>query len=320
MKAFVLAGGFATRLWPLTESRAKPLLPVAGKPIISHLVEKIPADIPVTVSTNASFGESFAQWIRETGRKNMELVVEGTAHDDHKLGALGALAQWITDEKIDDDLLVLTGDNYLGFSLEDFVKAFTGKPLLAAHDIGDLDRARAFGTVLIEGERRVRGFEEKPPHPKSTLVSAGCVILPKSTLPLLLAFAKTHPDNLGGIFEEYLRKNMDVECFVFTEPWIDIGSFGSYLDGHRTLVDGRTMVDPSSRVSEAECTGSVCAGKNCIIENSELIDCILFDNVQVRNCTLTRCIIDNDCVLAGIDLKDKMLRAGTRLVVEGIAA
>ena len=156
MHAFILAGGFATRLWPLTEKRAKPLLPIAGKPIITHLVEKIPAGMPVTVSTNATFADGFKKWMDPAPgsgqvpmHQGMELVVEGTQKDDHKLGALGSIAEWVRAEKIDDDLLILTGDNYLGFSLDDFLRAFDGHPLLAAHDIGDLERAKAFGTVIV---------------------------------------------------------------------------------------------------------------------------------------------------------------------------
>src|SRR3989338_2724134 len=275
MRAFILAGGFATRLWPLTEKRAKPLLPLAGKPIITHLIEKIPAGMPVTVSTNAAFAEGFKRWLDDLDRMGRELVVEGTVRDDQKLGALGSIVQWVQAEKIDDDLLILTGDNYLGFSLQTFLDAFHGNPLLAAHDIGDLERAKAFGTVVIEGmsapllpqrERvaepvlslskgrapgegieKVASFDEKPAHPKSTLVSTGCVILPKNTLPILTDYAKVKPDNLGGIFEEFLHRKIPVECFTFTEPWMDIGSFHSYLDAHRELVGESALIDPSSK-------------------------------------------------------------------------
>ena len=112
MRAFILAGGFATRLWPLTEKRAKPLLPIAGKELLTYIVEGIPADIPVTVSTNASFADGFKKWMDAITRPGLELIVEGTQRDDHKLGALGSIAEWIRAEKIDDDLLILTGDNY----------------------------------------------------------------------------------------------------------------------------------------------------------------------------------------------------------------
>ena len=151
MHAFILAGGFATRLWPLTEKRAKPLLPLAGKPLISHLVEGIPSDIPVTVSTNAAFRDSFTEWKEASGRDNLTIVIEDSEADDHKLGALGATAQWITQESIDDDLLLLTGDNYCGFAISDFLAAGQpGHALIAAHDIGDIDRAKQFGTVITE--------------------------------------------------------------------------------------------------------------------------------------------------------------------------
>ena len=149
MHAFILAGGFATRLWPLTEKRAKPLLPIAGKPIITHLVEKIPAEIPVTVSTNAAFGDVFNEWKDDLHRANLEIVVEGTKHDDEKLGALGAVAEWITEHSIKEDVLLLTGDNYLGFHMQKFLESYReGIPLLAAYDIKDLKKASAFGTVI----------------------------------------------------------------------------------------------------------------------------------------------------------------------------
>lgn len=316
MRAFVLAGGFATRLWPLTEKRAKPLLPLAGKPIITHLVEKIPAGMPVTVSTNGVFADGFKRWMDGMERPGLELVVEGTLRDDQKLGALGSIAQWVDAERLDDDLLILTGDNYLGFSLEKFLAAFRGNPLLAAHDIGDVERAKAFGVVIPGDDTRVKGFEEKPKSPSSTLVSTGCVVLPKNSLPVLRDYAKVKPDNLGGIFEELLRKNISVEYFTFREPWMDIGSFHSYLDAHRELVGEQALIDPGARVNGTECRGSVTIGKGCIIDGSELTDCMIFDNVTIRNCTLRNCVIDDGCILEGIDLQKQMLRAGTRLIVQ----
>ncbi len=316
MRAFILAGGFATRLWPLTEKRAKPLLPVAGKPLITHLIDGIPKDMHVTVSTNAAFAEGFTAWTRGLQR-NVSLAVERTTHDGEKLGALGALSAWVREEKIDDDILLLTGDNYLGFSLHDFLSRFDSSPLIAAHDIGDLAKASAFGTVVMDetDPGRVAAFEEKPKHPKSTLVSAGCAILPRSVLPVLVAFAKTHPDNMGGIFEECVRQGIRVKAFVFTQPWIDIGSFQSYVDAHRLLVGERVIL--GSRTTETDCTyaGSVSVGEDCRLERSELKDCLVFDRSVVTDCTLRNCVIDDDCMLQGVDLQNQMIRAGTRLIL-----
>lgn len=327
MHAFVLAGGFATRLWPLTESRPKPLLPLAGKPILTHLVEKIPKDIPITVSTNAVFASAFEHWkagIRVFGYSDIRILIEDTRHDDHKLGALGAVAQWIRDAKIDDDVLLLTGDNYLGCSLESFIQsAKPHTPLLAAHDIGDLEKAKQFGTVVADQWQiancklqivSVHSFEEKPRDPKSTLVSTGCSLLPRSTLPTLITYAAKHPDNVGGIFEEFLRQGIPVDAFLFSDPWFDIGSFEAYLEATSALVGSNMQCGEGSTLLHAQCSGSVVLGDSCSVKNSTLENVVLFDRCTIEDCDLRDCICDDGCVLKGIDLHRKMLRKETKLV------
>lgn len=326
MRAFILAGGFATRLWPLTERRAKPLLQIAGKPLISYVVESIPADIPVTVSTNAAFGEDFKRWQKENGRKNVSIFIEDAGHEDQKLGALGATSRWIEEEKIDDDVLLLAGDNYADWDMPAFLQLFKGTPLIAGHDIGDLDAARKFGTIVLEnlpspagrgagGEGdQVVSFEEKPAKPKSTIVSTGFSVLPKSTLPILREYAAKHPDNIGGIFEEFLRRKMPVDCFVFQGLWKDIGSFEAYLALHREIVGERVIAHQSVVLShDSILKGAVDLGPKARIEKSVLTDCIVFGETTIRDCVLTRCILDEGCVLEGVDLTDKMIRAGTIL-------
>lgn len=313
MHAFILAGGFATRLWPLTEKRAKPLLPLAGKPILTRLVEKIPADIPVTVSTNAAFKDAFEEWQHAMGRHNLKILIEDAHKDDIKLGALGATAQWIAQAHIDDDVLLLTGDNYLGFSMERFLAAFDGTtPLLAAFDMKELEKAKAFGTVIAE-KNVVTRFEEKPKTPASTLVSTGCSVLPRSILGVLTEFAKEHPDNVGGIFEELLRRSVSVSCFTFTEPWLDIGSFNSYLDAHRMLVGEHIIAGSSAATDESALEGSITIGDHSTIKKCTLHDCMVFDRCQITDCVLRDCIVDDDCILDGVDLHGKMLRTGTVL-------
>ncbi len=315
MHAFILAGGFATRLWPLTEKRAKPLLPLAGKPILTHLVEKIPAEIPVTVSTNATFREGFRHWKDTLGRPNLAIVIEETRKDEEKLGALGATAQWIADEQIEEDVLLLTGDNYLGFPLERFLaEASPGTAFLAAHDIQNREKARAFGTVLLGDDgKTIRAFEEKPREPRSTLVSTGCSLLPARALPTLVAYAKRRPDNVGGIFEELLRQGEHVECFTFQEPWFDIGSFEAYLEATRTLVGEQVLLGRGGTCGTSLCEGSVVIGERSHVEGSSLRNVVLFDDCRVEDCVLTNCIVDHHCHLRGVDLAGQMLRESTEL-------
>ncbi len=330
MQAFILAGGFATRLWPLSERRAKPLLPLAGKPLLTYVLESVPKEIPVTVSTNAVFADDMKTWAKTIKDRNVTISIEDAGHEGEKLGALGAVSKWLTEEKIDDDLLLLAGDNYVGCSMEKFLEARGTNPLIAAHDIGDRELAKQFGTVIVEnlpshphpltpspeGGRgtKVISFEEKPLHPKSTFVSTGWWWLPKDSLPVLKEHAKKHPDNVGGVFEEFLRRGMTVDAFIFKETWHDIGSFESYLHLHREIVDGKTLADSTSIITpNCALEGSNTIGPSVRIEKSTLRDCILFGNSVITDCVLERCIIDEHCTLTGVDLCDQMLRAGTIL-------
>lgn len=330
MKAFILAGGFATRLWPLTEKRAKPLLPLAGVPLIEYLVRDIPQEIPVTISTNAAFKEDFESWAKTMNRDNIEILIEDAKSDDKKLGALGATAQWITDAGIDDDVLLLTGDNYCGFSFDSFLAAASDDTtLIAVHDIGDLQKASAFGTVIVESDKsrdmrhelsslksqvsNVVAFEEKPKSPKTTLVNTGCSLLPQSTLSILVEHAKQHPDNVGGIFEELLNRGKKIECFSFSEPWFDIGSFDAYIAATKKLVGENIHKEDGAQITQSACNGSVVLGQRSTVEASELTDVVIFEDCIIKDCVLANCVLDKGCKLRGIDLTGKMLREGTIL-------
>jgi glucose-1-phosphate thymidylyltransferase len=316
MRTFILAGGFATRLWPLTEHRAKPLLPLVGKPILTHIVEKLPADFHVTVSTNAAFEEDFDEWQEKFGRP-VTVYIESALHDDAKLGALRAVADWVTREKIDEDVLLLTGDNYLGFDMATFLAAYRpGTPLLAAYDIGDLDRAKKFGTVVLGPDgTSVAAFEEKPAEPKSTFISTGCSVIPAGLLPVLVGYAKDHADNIGGIFEEFLRRTIAVDAFTFADPWFDIGSFEAYLEATKLLVGDNVVKDDASRFDGCERTGSVVLGAGSDAIRSTLTDTVVFEGCFIEDCVLENCIIDNRCTLRGVELSGKMLRADTTLIL-----
>ncbi len=223
IKCLILAGGFGTRLYPLTINRAKSLLEYQGKPLLTHIVHKIPKHIAITIATNRRFEDEFSMW-KNTIDRQVEICYEEARNDSQKMGAAGALQFWITNMHIKEDLLVIAGDNYFGFEVADFIAAYDGeRALVAVHDIARKEKATQFGVVVLEGNKIVR-FEEKPANPESTLVATAIYIFPPRLFPILGDFcAGSRRDNLGD-FIMHLVKVDEVNAYVFTEPWFDIGS------------------------------------------------------------------------------------------------
>ena len=310
MHCIILAGGFATRLWPLSENKAKPLLHLKDRPIISHIVEKLPAGLDLIVSTNAAFAQDFKMWSRNYPQRKIRIFVEDSKANESKKGAIGALALAIQEEKIDDDLLLIAGDNYCGFSLADFLKAFRNRPLLAAYDIQDKKAARKFGVVVAENGV-VKEFQEKPQEPKSTLVSTGCYVFPRRILPDILEYAKGHKDNLGGIFEYLLQKHETIDVFTFHEPWYDIGSFEGYLRANRELLGGQVIGENTAPRGRNRFLGGVYLGDKARVEDSQIEHSVILKNCVIKNCVIRNCVIDENSNLEGIDLNRQMIRAGS---------
>lgn len=223
MKCLVLASGFGTRLYPLTTYKAKALLEYNGKPVLTHIVERVPADVETFVCCNRRFEADFRQWQRTAGRR-VEVCVEDVWTEEQKKGAVGSLNFWVEEKGFDDDLLVIAGDNYFEFDLNKFIAAYNGtNVLVAVHDIGDRERARQFGVVRLDG-KRIMEFEEKPAEPKSSLVATAIYILPPRVFPALSHYHSLgERDNLGS-FIAYLVNSEEVHAYIFSEVWLDIGS------------------------------------------------------------------------------------------------
>ena len=173
MKCLVLAGGFGTRL--SLNNRAKALLEYKDKPLLTHIVEKLPEGIPILISINRRFESDFYQWQEKHRDRGIEILVESARSEEEKLGAVSALNFWIGQKGVTEDLMVIGGDNYFGFNLSEFITAYDGKnPLVAVYDIREISRASQFGVVRLDGNRIVE-LQEKPTTPKSGLVSTACI-------------------------------------------------------------------------------------------------------------------------------------------------
>lgn len=310
MHILILAGGFATRLWPLTEKKAKPLIPVAGKPLISFLVESLPETFPITISTNQVFAKDFENWKEEFfPHRIINIFVEDSVGETQKKGALAAVSLFLQDSNLSEPLMLLAGDNYFGFSMQTFIDAARDTPILAAYDIKDLREAKKFGVVVPKNEKQVKAFEEKPEKPSSSLVSTGAYIFPVSTLQDIIDYSKTHADDLGGIFEYFLQQGKEVEYFTFSEDWFDIGSFPAFMEANQTLLMTSLIHENVQQKGKVEMSGICIVQKNCQLENVELENSIILEGCVIKNTTLKNCLICEECIIENTDITNKMIRS-----------
>ena len=172
MKCIILAAGYATRMYPLTENFPKPLLPVGGKPILDWLVDDLASVTEqFIVVTNHKYAEHFRQWAEEKNRQHpcsITVIDDGTSTNETRLGAVRDIQYAIEQTRPNDDLLVIAGDNVLDFSLTAFVTYARQKQTSCTmrYEETDETKLRRAGISEIEGERLI-SFEEKPQTPKS---------------------------------------------------------------------------------------------------------------------------------------------------------
>ncbi|KAB1194701.1 NTP transferase domain-containing protein [Haloferax sp. MBLA0076] len=318
MKAVVLAGGYATRLWPITKHRPKMFLPVGDQTVIDTIFEDLEADDRVSevfVSTNERFAESFETYIDESPYEKPTLSVEDTSAEDEKFGVVGALAQLIDREEVDEDLVVIAGDNLISFDVADFVDFFYEKeaPTLAAYDVKDLERAKSYGLVELDGDRVV-SFQEKPENPKSTLVSIACYAIPAGDLPKFDEYLSgdNNPDEPGW-FMQWLQQNGDVFAYTFDGAWFDIGTPQSYLDAVAWYLEGENFIHDTATVTNTELGQNVHIMANATVENSSLEESVVFPGAIIRNADLKNSIVDEETHIENLDLSNALIGAHSRL-------
>ncbi len=235
MKALILAAGYGKRLYPITKNIPKPLLSVRGRPIIEHLLLKIKninSIKEIFVITNNKFYTSFKKWKKGSNFSNVKLIDDGTETPNGRLGAIGDIRYAIAEKGIKSDLLVIGGDNFFEFELLDFIVfSQTKSPFcsIGVYDIHNKLKARRFGIVKLDTDKRVVSFKEKSRKPDTTLVSPCIYYLTKSRLSLIPKYLDegNNPD-MTGHFISWLYKRDKVYGFIFHGNWIDIGNKASY--------------------------------------------------------------------------------------------
>jgi glucose-1-phosphate thymidylyltransferase len=243
MKVIILAAGYATRLYPLTLTQPKPLLPVAGKPMIEYVLDNL-APISgidrIYVVTNAKFAGHFQKWsdhYRATKAKlNFTIVNDGSTDDTNKLGAVGDIHYVLRTQKVEDDVIVVAGDNLFSEKLPGFGEFCRQKkaPVLALYDVGNLEEIKKYNSISLDGEGRIQFFEEKPKQPTSTLTGIALYYYPRFVLPLIYQYVQegNNPDQPGRLVQ-WLYTRTAVYTWKVPGLWYDIGSKETLEEANR---------------------------------------------------------------------------------------
>jgi glucose-1-phosphate thymidylyltransferase len=237
MKVILLCAGYATRLYPLTKDRPKPLLNVGGKAILEWTLERL-LDVRgienVFVVTNARFAGHFEAWAETANYPwPIDIVNDHTTSNEDRLGAIGDLRFVLRQKKIgSEDLLVIAGDNFFDFDLAEFLaycRSQRPHPVIAAYDVMDIGLARQYGLVRLGEDGKVLAFYEKPKKPETTLASCGLYWLPAEASVFLDRYlAEGHNSDQPGHYMRWLAETDGLYAIPLKGRWLDIGDPASY--------------------------------------------------------------------------------------------
>jgi glucose-1-phosphate thymidylyltransferase len=226
---------------------------------------------------------------------------------------------------VKEDILVIAGDNLFSFQLDDFLKYYESRksPVTALYDVGDYELAKRYGVVEIDRERILR-FYEKPEKPPSILVGIGIYAFPYETVKMLAEYVEDNErhDNLGD-FLSWLCSNMKVYGFPFSDRWYDVGNPDSYIEALKFYMEhhiGDAKIDGPVKIIEPVVVkdGAVIKGRSiigpfayigrdCVIENSDVSDSVIFDRVILKKAKVWKSVIDEDCEIWNLELSNSII-------------
>ena len=231
MTCIILAAGYATRMYPLTLNYPKPLLEVGGKKIIDWLIEdleKSGVERTVVVS-NHKFISQFQAWAE--GRENIIVLDDGSEDNDNRLGAVKDIEFAIEKANIDDDIVVLAGDNVLNFSLSSFIEYGRKRKTscIMRHEEKDENKLRKTGVIEINEDELVLNMEEKPKEPKSNWAVPPFYYYTKEDKDLIKeGIASGCGTDAPGSFVSWLVKTRPVHAYRMIGERFDVGSIEGY--------------------------------------------------------------------------------------------
>ena len=252
MKCIILAAGYATRLYPLTENFPKPLLEVNGKPILDYLIEDLESTEEIDeyiIITNNKFNNHFMEWKKSHDISNKLLILNDTTNsNEERLGAVKDILLAIQLKNIEEDTLVLAGDNLLDFSLKDFISYQKEKQAtcIMRYPEFNKERVKKSAEVIVDENDLVLEMNEKPKNPKSIWCVPPFYIYQKEDIKKVEeALNNGCAYDAPGSFIHYLYQKSDVYSYEMPGKRYDIGSLESYQNvclEYHGIEEGKTKV------------------------------------------------------------------------------
>lgn len=235
MIALILAAGYATRLYPLTINKPKALLPINNKPIIDYIVdeiETIDAVDEIVVISNHKFFDCFYEWADSLkSDKKITVLDDGTTSEETRRGAIGDILYAIDEKNIDEEVLVIAGDNFFTYSLKDYYDYYKriDKDCVCVKRFENREMLKQFGVALLDENSKVLEIEEKPAQPKTNMAVYATYMYKRDTVPMFRQYIQegNKPD-APGYFLEWLYKRKEVYAYTFEGECYDIGTPESY--------------------------------------------------------------------------------------------
>ncbi|MEK6954789.1 MAG: NDP-sugar synthase [Candidatus Micrarchaeota archaeon] len=322
MKAVLLAGGYGTRMFPLTLRTPKPLLPIAGIPVLEHSIRLLVSagilDIVISAKENQKKLESYFGSGSEFGAK-ITYLYEPEVPEEAKMGSVGAMDFIFRNLSVDDDFIVIGGDNYVyGLNLAEFHASHSNRRAhasIALFNLQNRDDVKLFGVAKLDKAGRITKFQEKPTPDRalSTLASTAIYALDR-------AFIKKHlpeyvkrrhqagekADKIGDLWEHFVS-DLHIAGHPFEGIWGDIGSCEGYLETNKKAFDVMMKNPPSilgkisqnSKIAKtAQLIPPIIIDDNCIVEEGAIIGPyvhLMHDSQVGKNCAISNSVVFERC-------------------------
>jgi len=291
MEAIILAGGFGTRLRPLTYTRAKSLLPIMNKPMITYLIESLPKEVD-TIILAVNYRKKQLEEYFETYKTDKEIIV----NDEPKpLGTGGAVK--FAEDLLTDQFFVLNSDIICSLNLEDMIKFHNKHNAISTISLWPVENVSEFGVVDVDSNGNIKRFVEKP-RPEdapSNLINAGAYFIESNVLDYIETGKLVSMEK--EIFPQIIHDTQRFFGYQFEGYWMDIGRIKSYLDIHQFLLNHKDIQNYlGNNVKNNGKLNHCVVGENAEIGHHSILNsCVVLDNAIIKDqCQISNTVIGSN--------------------------